>query len=201
GAGDKAFCVGADITAWMALEPLDMWRHWIIRGHRVFDRLYHLRQPVIALLNGYTFGGGLEFALAADIRLSADHAEFALPEVKLATVPGWGGTSRLPALIGSARAKQMIFSGERIDAKTAHQWGLINEIHPQETIHARALEIATQIVANAPIAVQLAKQAINTKLSNSSLEALAGALSATSEDAKEGLAAFQERRTPHFTGK
>ena len=114
GAGERAFCVGADINAWAALEPLDMWRRWIRDGHRVFGCLARLRQPVIAVLHGYTFGGGLELALAADVRLAADGIELAMPEVKIGTIPGWGGTQRLPAVIGPARAKQMILSGTRI---------------------------------------------------------------------------------------
>src|SRR5215469_3399474 len=115
-AGDRAFCVGADIQAWTALSPLEMWSTWIRRGHQVFDRLAHLRQPVIALVRGFAFGGGLELALTADIRIATDQATFAMPEVKLATIPGWAGTSRLPQAIGRARAKQIIFSGARIDA-------------------------------------------------------------------------------------
>lgn len=201
GAGKKAFCVGADIIAWTALQPLDMWRQWIARGHRVFDRVAKLRQPVIAVLEGYTLGGGLELAMAADIRLAGDWVQFGQPEVKLATIPGWGGTSRLPALIGAARAKQMIFSGERINAQTALAWGLVNEIHAAEALYPRVDELAGQIAANAPVAVQLAKQVIDAGLTGPALEGIAGALAANSEDAKEGLAAFQARRTPQFKGK
>src|SRR5260370_13811798 len=128
GAGDRGFCVGADINAWAALSPIQMWSEWIRNGHRVFDRLAHLRQPVICALNGYTFGGGLELALTADIRLAAEHIELAMPEVKLGTVPGWAGTSRLPGLIGPARAKRMIFTGDRISHDTAERWDMENEI-------------------------------------------------------------------------
>jgi enoyl-CoA hydratase/carnithine racemase len=128
GAGDRAFCVGADITEWSTLRALDMWRTWIPEGHRVFERVARLRQPTIAVLNGYTFGGGLELALAADLRVAAEGAALAFPECGIGTIPGWGGTQRLPALIGPARAKQMIFTGERISAVTAEQWGLVNEV-------------------------------------------------------------------------
>jgi enoyl-CoA hydratase len=121
-AGEKAFCVGADILAWTALSPLEMWSVWIRRGHRIFDRLEHARQPVICAIQGFAYGGGLELALACDIRIVADSAQFAMPEVKLGTVPGWGGTDRLPRLIGSARAKQMIFTGEQIAADVAERW-------------------------------------------------------------------------------
>ena len=122
GSGERAFSVGADVNAWAVLEPLDMWRSWIREGHRVLRRLADLRQPTIAAINGYAFGGGLELALAADIRIAADSATFALPETKIGTLPGWAGTTRLPEVIGAARAKQMVFSGCRIDA--ASTWVL-----------------------------------------------------------------------------
>jgi enoyl-CoA hydratase/carnithine racemase len=196
----KAFCVGADIHAWTSLEPLAMWRSWIRAGHRVFDRLASLRQPVIAVLNGYTLGGGLELALTADIRLAADHARLGQPEVKLGTVPGWGGTERLTRAVGAARAKQMIFSGEQIDAHTALSWGLVNEVCAADALAGRATALAESIAANAPLAVQFAKQAIDHG-GGATLEALAGALAATTHDAQEGKLSFQERRTAIFTGK
>jgi enoyl-CoA hydratase/carnithine racemase len=203
GAGERAFSVGADINAWSALDPLDMWRLWIRDGHRVFERLARLRQPLIAAIGGYAFGGGLELALAADIRVAADSAKFAQPEVKIATIPGWGGTQRLPALIGMGRAKQLIFSGARIDAATAEHWGLINEIVPQADLLTRVRGLADEIAGNAPIAVQMAKQAIDGAggAAGVALEALAGALAAATEDAREGLASFRERRPPWFAGR
>lgn len=204
GAGDKAFCVGADITAWSALSPLAMWSEWVRRGHRVFEQVARLRQPVIAVLNGFTFGGGLELALAADIRLAADHIQLAMPEVKLGTVPGWAGTERLPPLIGVARAKQMIFSGGRIDAPTAERWGLVNEVLPREALLVRAKALAEEIAANSPYAVQIAKQVIDGASGQGTalaLEALAGAVAAGTADAAEGLAAYREKRPPAFTGQ
>jgi enoyl-CoA hydratase/carnithine racemase len=204
GAGEKAFCVGADINAWSALTPLAMWSEWVRRGHRVFEQVARLRQPVIAVLNGFTFGGGLELALATDIRLAADHIQLAMPEVKLGTVPGWGGTDRLPHLIGVARAKQMIFSGGRIDAPTAERWGLVNEIVPREALAARAQALAAEIAANSPYAVQIAKQAIDSADGNDTalaFEALAGAVAAGTTDAAEGLAAHREKRPPAFSGQ
>jgi len=202
GAGERAFSVGADINAWSALQPLDMWRRWVRDGHRVFERLARLRQPLIAALNGSTFGGGLELALAADIRLATAEAEFAMPEVTIATVPGWAGTQRLPTLIGPARAKQLVFSGARIDAATAERWGLINEVVPRTELLRRAHGLAEAIAANAPVAVQIAKQLIDGTgdAAGVALEALAGALAATTDDAREGLASFRERRPPQFTG-
>jgi enoyl-CoA hydratase len=200
-ASDRAFCVGADIQAWTALSPLEMWSSWTRRGHQVFDRLAQLRQPVIALLRGFAFGGGLELALTADIRIATEQATFAMPEVKLATVPGWGATARLPRIIGRARAKQMIFSGAPIDALCAERWGLVNEVVPASDLSAKANELTDQICRNAPISVQIAKQILNTDSSNALvLESLADAISATTADAAEGLESFREKRPPQFEG-
>ena len=204
GAGERAFSAGADITAWSALEPLEMWRQWIRDGHRVFGRLARLPQPVIAALNGYTFGGGLELALAADLRLAADSAEFAFPEAKVGTIPAWTGSQRLPALVGPARAKQMIFTGARIDAQTAARWGLVNQVVPATTLMERARSLAAEIVANAPIAVQVAKQLIDGAVGEATdlaLEALASGLVSQTEDGQEGATAFRERRPPNFQNR
>jgi len=199
-AGEKAFCVGADILAWTALSPLDMWSEWVRRGHRIFERLERAKQPVICAIQGFAYGGGLELALACDIRIVTDSARFAMPEVKLGTVPGWGGTDRLPRLIGSARAKQMIFTGEPIAADVAERWGLANEVIPVASLSDRVAELAEKIAGNAPIAVQTAKQLIASP-SSASLESLASAVNAFSDDAKEGLAAFREKRSPKFEGR
>lgn len=197
-AGERAFSVGADVNAWSALAPLDMWRWWVRDGHRVLQRLASLRQPTIAAVQGLAFGGGLELAMATDVRIASADAAFAMPEVRIGTLPGWGGTQRLPALIGAARAKQMIFSGQRIDAATAERWGLVNEVVPVDALAARATQLAQQIAANAPIAVQLAKAAIDHDVA--AHEAFAGALAAGAEDGREGMAAFREKRAPQFRG-
>lgn len=199
GAGERAFCVGADVGAWAALEPLEMWRSWVREGHRVFDRLAGLRQPTLCAINGYAFGGGLELALTADIRLLAAEAEVAMPETKIGTLPGWAGTRRLPALIGSARAKQMIFTGARVDAESAERWGLVNEVVPRAGLLTRVRDLAAEIAANAPVSVQLAKAAIDGQ--PASLEAIAGALAATTADGREGVASFKEKRAPRFEGR
>src|SRR5918995_6165024 len=199
GTGDRAFSVGADINAWSALEPLDMWRGWVRDGHRVLQRLAHPRQPTIAAINGYAFGGGLELALAADIRIAADAATFAVPETKIGTLPGWAGTKRLPEAIGMARSKQMIFSGSRIDAATAERWGLVNEVVALGKLAERCRVLASEIAANAPVSVQLAKAVINGD--EAAPEALAGALAAGTEDGREGIAAFRQKRPPRFSGR
>jgi enoyl-CoA hydratase/carnithine racemase len=169
-----------------------MWRSWIRNGHRVFERVARLPQPVIAVLNGVAFGGGFELALAADLRIAAEHTQLALPETGIGTVPGWGGTQRLPALIGAARAKEMMFTGRRVDAATAERWGLVN-----------AVNLAQEIAARAPLSVQMTKQLVDSAQGDAqtmTLEALAGALASSTEDGHEGVAAFRERRQPRFTG-
>jgi enoyl-CoA hydratase len=198
GAGDRAFSVGADINAWAAMKPLDMWRIWVRDGHRILQRLATLRQPTIAAVNGYAFGGGLELALATDIRIASESAVFAMPETTIGTLPGWAGLSRLPELIGLARSKQMIFSGTQIDAPTAEKWGLVNEVVASSRLMSRARELASDIAANAPVSVQLAKAAIGGDAT--ALEAFAAAIAAGTDDGAEGVTAFREKRSPHFTG-
>ena len=203
GAGDKAFCVGADINAWAGLEPLEMSRTWIRMGHRIFNRMTSLPQPVIAVLNGYTFGGGLELALAADLRIASENVELAMPEVTIGTIPGWAGSQKLPALIGLGRAKQMILTGRRVGARQAEQWGLVNEVHEQDKLYDAALSLADEITKNAPVSVQLAKQLANAAGGLDTglvLESIASALSGTTDDNKEGVASFRERRSAKFKG-
>ena len=207
GAGDRAFSVGADIKEWegvIADDPIAMWRAWDKPGHRVFDRLARLHLPVIAAVNGYAFGGGLELALSTDLRIASDRAEFALPETKIGTQPGWTGSQRLPALIGVARAKQMIFTGTRIKSDVAERWNLVNEVVAHDQVLARAHEIANQIASNAPLAVQFAKTIVDAGVGQGveiALEGFAAALGATTQDGKEGPASFREKRAAKFLGK
>lgn len=207
GAGDRAFSVGADISEWEEVirdDPLAMWRAWDRPGHRVFDRLAGLPQPVIAVVNGYAFGGGLEVALAADLRLASDRAEFAFPEVKLGTQPGWSGSQRLPHVIGIARAKQMVLTGGRIRADLAEKWGLVNEVVPHDRLRERAHELAREIAGNAPLAVQFAKAILDAGTGQAveiTLEGFAAALGAATLDGREGAAAFREKRPARFVGK
>jgi enoyl-CoA hydratase len=201
-AGDKAFCVGADIRAWSALEPLDMWRTWIKRGHQVFDQWARLRLPVIAAINGLALGGGLELAAAADIRVAQIGAGFGLPEASIATVPGWSGTQRLVTLLGPARVKLLAMTGRRIDADEAFRIGLIAEPASGNVIE-RALAIAGEIRRMAPVSVQLVKQLIDAGAGAglaAALEGMAGALAASTADAREGKASFVEKRVAHYQG-
>ncbi len=203
GGGDKAFCVGADINEWAALQPLDMWRRWVRRGHQVFDQWARLRQPVIAAINGHAFGGGLELAITGDIRIAAEHAQFALPEASIATCPGWSGTQRLVQLIGASQAKYLALSGMRLPAADALKRGLVHEVVAGTELRNRAAELAHDMASKAPVSLQLTKQLINAAAGEdaaATLEAMAGALAATTTDAAEGIRSFQGKRPPRYVG-
>ena len=161
GEGEKAFCAGADIADWGALDPLAFGRRWVWEGHRIFDRWARLRQPVIAALNGIAFGGGLELAATADLRVAEEHARVALPETRIGIVPGWSGTQRLVRRAGPSAVKRLIFTGEPIDAAEALRLGLVDYLCPKGQGLARARELAATIVERAPVAVQIGKQLVN----------------------------------------
>lgn len=203
-ATDRAFSAGADISVGGKLGPLGKWSQWARAGHRAMDRLAQMRLPSIAAVSGVAYGGGLELALACDLRIASESARLALPEVTIGTTPAWGGTARLPALIGPARAKQMILSGQPVDAQQALAWGLVNEVVPGAQLAARVLELAQRIADNAPVAVQAAKQLVDAGLGNASavaMESLASGFAAGTEDMKEGAAAFGQKRRPKYTGR
>ena len=203
GAG-RAFSAGADIKEWTALTPLEFARSWGLRGHALFDRLAALPPPVIAAINGIAFGGGLELALCADIRIASDQARLGLPEVTIAALPGWGGTQRLPRLIGPGRAKHMILTGQPVDAARAEAFGLVSEVVEEGALMARAQNLASTIAANAPIAVQAAKRVVDAGLPTSHatvLEGDAGVMCGHTEDFSEGRASFLERRPPRYQGR
>src|SRR5262249_46002222 len=155
GAGEKAFCVGADINEWSALQPLDMWRRWTRRGHQVFDAWAQLRQPVIAAINGHAFGGGLELAIAADLRIASEQAQFALPEASIGRCPGWSGSQRLVQLVGAAHAKYLALSGVRVTASDARASGLVHEVVPAARVLERARQLADEMALKAPVSLQL----------------------------------------------
>ena len=204
GSGEKAFCVGADITRWASLGALDMWRSWTKRGHQVFDQWARLRQPVIAAINGHAFGGGLELAITADIRIASNHAQFALPEASISTCPGWSGSQRLVRLIGASHAKYLALSGERWSAGDARATGLLHEVVEGEKLRERVLALANSMANKAPIALQLTKQLVNAASregADAALEGLAGALAATTGDAAEGIASFVEKRPAVYKGE
>jgi enoyl-CoA hydratase/carnithine racemase len=197
----RAFCAGADVNEWSALGPEGMWRRWIAEGHRVFDRLARLPMPTVASISGVAFGGGLELALACDLRLASPDARFALPETRIGVVPGWGGTARLAALIGAGRAKQMALTGEPVSSDEACRWGMVNEVIDAAALPARVHAVAMRIADGPRIAVQVTKQLIDGSLSRgptAAIEALAAGFIAGTDDLREGVAAFREKRPPRF---
>lgn len=202
GAGERAFCVGADVLAWSPLDPLDMWRTWIKRGHQVFEQWARLRVPVIAAINGHALGGGLELAAAADIRVAIRAATFGLPEASIGTVPGWSGTQRLTRLLGASRVKYLALTGRRIDAEEAYRIGLLAEPPGADPL-GQAHAIAADICRLAPVAVQLAKQLIDAGSGEglaAALEAIASGLAASTQDAREGKESFARKRAAQFEG-
>ena len=199
--GNRSFCAGADIKRFKVLEPLDMWAQWTRLGHRVFDHLAGLRQPTIAAVSGNAYGGGFELALACDLRVVADDAALGLTEVGIGTLPGWGGTGRLRDLVGAGRAKEMIFTGEPLTAARALAWGVANQLAPKADVVSTANALAVKIAARAPIAVQMAKQAIGAGDAYQTMEQVSSAATAFTEDAAEGFASFTEKRDPHYRGK
>jgi enoyl-CoA hydratase/carnithine racemase len=198
--GNRSFCAGADIKRFKALQPLDMWAHWTRLGHRVFDLLAGLRQPTIAAVSGNAYGGGFELALACDLRILADDATLGLTEVGIGTLPGWGGTGRLRDLVGAGRAKELIFTGEPLTAQQALAWGVANQLAPKAQVTKVAHALALKIAGRAPIAVQMAKQAIDGGDAYAAVEQVSSAATAFTEDANEGFASFTQRREPHYRG-
>ena len=199
----KAFCAGGDIAAWGALPPLAMWREWTRAGHRAFDALARCRVPVIAVLSGHAFGGGLELAAVADIRIAEEGAQFGLPETGLGMVPGWSGTQRLVRRFGAQTVRRLSLTGEMVSDQEAVRLGLVDELVAKGQGLARADALAHQIAQRGPIAIQIAKQMINQAEGEDPalpIEAIAGALTAYTDDLKEGVAAFREKRPAVFRG-
>jgi enoyl-CoA hydratase/carnithine racemase len=181
-----------------------MWRRWVRRGHQVFDQWARLRMPVIAAINGHAFGGGLELAITADIRIASESAQFALPEASIATCPGWSGTQRLVQLVGASRAKYLALSGRRISSAEALAAGLVHETVAAASLLERSMALARDMASKAPVSLQLTKQLVNAAAGEdpaATLEAMAGALAATTQDAAEGIASFREKRPARYGGR
>jgi len=205
GAGPKSFIAGADISQFPELDEASG-RKLSATGQTVFKEIEDLPCPVIAAVNGFALGGGLELATACDIRIAAANASFGQPEVNLGIIPGYGGTQRLARLIGQGKAKELIFTGNTIGAEEAFKIGLVEKLVPQGEALNEALKITAVIATKSPLAIRAAKKAIQSGLDlplekGLELEAeLFGKLCAT-EDQKEGARAFLEKRPPHFVGK
>lgn len=205
GAGERAFVAGADINEMKDLSPWEFYQ-FVHRGHHVFNALAQLEKPVIAAINGFCLGGGLELALACDIRIASPTAKLGFPEIKLGVLPGWGGTKRLAQLVGRARAKELILTGRMIDAPWAERIGLVNSLADPADLAHTALTMAKQMAAYSPITLRLAKSVIEEAPDQSwegiaELEARTNALCIATEDTKEGIQAFLEKRQPHFQGR
>lgn len=203
--GEKVFVAGGDIQFMAQATPLEMER-FIALGHKVYDRIANFEKPVIAAIAGLALGGGCELALACDIRIAADNAKFGQPEINLGIMPGAGGTQRLSRVVGAGWASYLIMTGKTIPADLALQIGLVTEIHPADQLLAKARELALKLAAKSPVAMRLAKSCIsngaNSSLSSGLLyEQKVWALLFATEDQKEGMAAFLEKRKPEFKGK
>jgi len=205
GAGEKAFIAGADIGEIANLDG-ESGKEFAERGQTVFNLIANLGKPVIACINGFALGGGCEIALACTMRIASDNAKFGQPEVKLGVIPGFGGSQRLPRLVGKGIANQLLLTGEMIGAQEAHRIGLVNEVTTPANLIPRAEEIAGKIIANAPLAVQYTLEAVNRGLEmplaeGLQLEASLFGKSCATEDKKEGTAAFLGKRKAEFKGR
>ena len=200
----KAFCAGGDIAAWGGLPALDMWRDWTRLGHRAFEALARLRVPLIAALTGHAFGGGLELAAVADIRVAETGIKLGLPETGLGMAPGWSGTQRLVRRFGASVVRRMALGGRLFSAEEALELGLVDEVAAPGEGLARAETIAADIARRGPVAVQIVKAMINAAEGedrDAPIEGLAGALTALTEDLAEGVAAFRAKRPATFSGR
>ncbi len=205
GAGDRAFSAGADVTAFTGLTPATAVEA-SSKGQALFTRLERIGKPVIASLNGYALGGGLEMASACDFRLAAENAELGQPETKLGLIPGWGGTQRLVRLVGLAKAKELIMLGERISAEEGAKIGLVTKVVPKAKLQEETVALARKLADGPPVALKLAKEALNFGSQvpldiGLKMEAEAFGIALSTKDVMEGVSAFMSKRKPEFKGK
>lgn len=205
GAGDKSFVAGADVNELAVQDPVQG-KHTSTRGQRILHSIEDLGKPVIAAVNGYALGGGCELAMACTLRIAAENARFGQPEVKLGIIPGYGGTQRLPRLVGKGRAMELILTGEPINAQEAYRIGLVNQVVAAKDLIAAAEALARKIMANGPLAVRFSMEAVNhgmemTQEEGQFLEATLFGLCCTTADMKEGTRAFLEKRPARFAGR
>lgn len=205
GAGEKAFSAGADIKTMIGMNALKA-RDLSLMGERLCVALENLEKPVIAAINGYALGGGLEVAMACDLRIASETARMGQTEINIGLIPGWGGTQRLTRLVGRGKAKEFVFTGKMFDAKTAEQLGIVNMIVPAEKFREAVRQFALDLAAKAPVALKVAKTLINKGAdigleSALALEREGFGVVASTEDLQEGVKAFTEKRKPAFKGK
>jgi len=205
GAGEKAFVAGADINELAALSAYEMSVH-AARGQQVFRKLETCRKPSVAAVNGFALGGGLELAMACTVRFASENAKLGQPEVKLGLIPGYGGTQRLPRLVGRGRALELLLAGDPVPAVEAHRIGLVNAVVPQAELLSYSRTWLEKVLANAPLAIGLAMDAVDAGFEGGMeaglrYEAASFGLAAGTEDRREGTRAFLEKRKPAFAGK
>lgn len=206
GAGESSFIAGADVNDLKTFSPLGMFNYMNSLGQRLYNEIDTLPLPTIALINGHCFGGGVELALACDIRIASENAQFGQTEILLGFIPGGGATQKLPRLIGSGLAKELMFTGKVISAKEAERIGLVNRTVPLQDLDQEGLAIAEKICSLSPVAIRLCKEAINHSAQSPlnpglAYELMAETLCFSTEDHAEGLRAFIEKRKPEFKGK
>ena len=204
GAGEQAFIAGADISEFAERTPVE--QREAMRAPTLFDQIWDFPKPMIAMINGYCLGGGCELALACDLRIGADSAKLGQPEIRLGIIPGGGATQRLPRLVGYGKALQLVLTGEIIDAVSAYEIGLLDDIVPATELRARTLEIARAMAEKSPVTLGLAKRALRaayeTPLSSGlEYERELFALAFATADKEEGVRAFLEKRTPEWKGR
>ncbi|WP_347489797.1 enoyl-CoA hydratase/isomerase family protein [Desulfoscipio sp. XC116] len=205
GQGDKAFVAGADINELQSLPSVKAAQDKSTRGIDIFFKIEHCDKPVLMAINGYALGGGCELAMAGDIRIASDKAKFGLPEINLGVIPGYGGTQRLPRLVGKGMAKMMVFSGMIIDAQLALQIGLVEKVVPADKLLEETISLANLLARKSPVALAMAKRSINDGLEvdlrrGCAVESANFAVACSTEDRKEGTGAFLEKRKPQFKG-
>jgi enoyl-CoA hydratase len=204
GAGEKSFVAGADISEFQQRTPVTQRNQFHERT--LFNSIDTFPKPAIAMVNGFCLGGGNELALACDIRICSENARFSQPEINLGLIPGGGGTQRLTRLIGEGRSMEVMLTGDMIDAKTAYDFGLVNHVYPAAELESKTMEMANKIAEKAPIALQLAKEAVKFASRSNLDEGLRRevdlfAICFSTEDKQEGVSAFLEKRKPVFKGK
>jgi len=205
GAGEKAFSAGADIKAMIGMNALKA-RELSLMGEKLCAALESLEKPVIAAINGYAFGGGMEVSMACDIRIASENALMGQTEINIGLIPGWGGTQRLTRLVGVGKTKELVFTGRRIDAKTAEQLGIVNMLVPSEKFKEAVRQFALDLASKAPVALKVAKALISKGAdigleSALALEREGFGVVASTEDLQEGVRAFTEKRKATFKGR